>query len=160
MAPKWTLVEPQILVFANMKWPVQHILFGASNLNSSWTTPLHFLAHQTLTAFSSEVAHGQSGQTLWRDQGTKLQQYSHHPHFSSSHLYSLNQNILGGVVGPESRLMLCEHWVLLEKAIQLVEHNALHDLGYNWQDRDGSIVFHLCFITILQNWGDICTLPF
>ena len=26
MAPKWTLVQPQILVFANMKWPVQHIL--------------------------------------------------------------------------------------------------------------------------------------
>ena len=31
--------------------------------------------------------------------------------------------------------------MLLEKAIQLVERNALHDLGYNWQDRDGSIVF-------------------
>ena len=70
MAPKWTLVEPQILVFANMKWPVQHILFGAFHLNSSWTTPLHFPAHQTLTAFSSEVAHGQSSQMLWRDQGT------------------------------------------------------------------------------------------
>ena len=33
MAPKWTLVQPQILVFANMKWPVQHILFGAFHID-------------------------------------------------------------------------------------------------------------------------------
>ena len=46
----------------------------------------------------------------------------------------------------------------MEKAIQLVERNALHDLGYNWQDRDGSIVFYLRLVTIFQDWSDIFTL--
>ena len=49
---------------------------------------------------------------------------------------------------------------MLKNTIELVEHNALHDLSYNWQDGDGTIVLHLCFITIFKGWSDVCTLPF
>ena len=51
MVPNWTLVQAQILVFANMKWPVQHILFGAFHIDRSWATPLHFPAHQSQLHF-------------------------------------------------------------------------------------------------------------
>ena len=50
--------------------------------------------------------------------------------------------------------------MLLKKTIELVEHNAFHDLSYNWSDGDRMIVFHLHFITIFKGWSDVCTFPF
>ena len=45
--------------------------------------------------------------------------------------------------------------MLLKKTIELVEHNAFHDLSYNWSDGDRTIVFHLHFITIFKGWSDV-----
>ena len=41
----------------------------------------------------------------------------------------------------------------LRKAIELV--NVFHDLGYNWEDRDGLIIHHLLLIAIFGEWSEV-----
>jgi len=67
MATKWTLVQPQILLFANMKWPVQHILFGAFHID-----PEPLLCISLLTKLNCIFFRSSSCCTAWLH---KLQKY-------------------------------------------------------------------------------------